>query len=483
MIKRIELINFMSHPHTVIFPAEGLTVLTGDNNTGKSAVIAALQILSRNTSGDFMVRHGARECRIIVETDEGHVLEWKRKNNTVSYTINGREVHRLRGSVPDDLHDLLRMPPVEAEGGTFDIHFGEQKKPIFLLDESPARRATFFASASDTIKLIEMQNRHRQKVRDAKMAEKRLEKEKSDLNRRLDALAPLETLDRQLQNLETEHAAIQSMNARIDKLARLHRQMGQTKSRVSRWMETAAGTAALTAPPALAPTDFLTHTIKRISQLTTLTRKSLEQTGMLAGLAAPPALSDTRRLSDLIERINQAEVRKRQFENRATSLSRLSLPPEMPDTKKLDELITRMQALNRGIERDSEAVSRLSRCQAPPEISSPEALKAIINRLKAAESDVLAKKNRVLLLEELSPPPLSADTQRLETLIRQIQDSKKTRDRLAKEKNRIEKAAGQAETRLRQWIEQTGVCPTCGRQMDPDQFMSHAFNTVQAADE
>lgn len=45
MIRRIELINFMSHRRTLIEPAAGLTVLVGPNNCGKSAVVSALQIL------------------------------------------------------------------------------------------------------------------------------------------------------------------------------------------------------------------------------------------------------------------------------------------------------------------------------------------------------------------------------------------------------------------------------------------------------
>ena len=50
MITRIELTNFMSHAHTVIEPAPGLTVLVGPNNCGKSAVVAALQIICQNAN-------------------------------------------------------------------------------------------------------------------------------------------------------------------------------------------------------------------------------------------------------------------------------------------------------------------------------------------------------------------------------------------------------------------------------------------------
>jgi predicted ATPase len=169
MIRKITLQNFMSHRHTVIEPASGLTVLVGDNNCGKSAVVAALQILCRNASGDYMVRHGENECKIIVETDEGHIVEWKRKGGTVSYTLNGKAIHRLRGGIPDDLHKLLRIPMVFPQDGgdPFDIHFGEQKKPIFLLDEPGSRAAKFFASSSDAEVLIRMQILHKKNVQNA----------------------------------------------------------------------------------------------------------------------------------------------------------------------------------------------------------------------------------------------------------------------------------------------------------------------------
>lgn len=438
MIKRIELVNFMSHPHTVIEPADGLTVLTGENNTGKSAVIAALQILSRNISGDFMVRHGERECRILAETDEGHVLEWKRKNQTVSYTLNGRAVHRLRGSVPDDLQDLLRMPQVEAEGGIFDVHFGEQKKPIFLLDESPARRATFFASASDTIKLIEMQNRHRQKVRDAKIQEKRLVKDRSRLNRRLEALAPLEALDKRLQALEQNYAAIQSVDSRIERLNRILKEMLQTKNRVDEWTDTGFATQTLAAPPALTPTDTLERMIRRLTNFTTLTQKAREDSNRLAGLATPPDLFGTRRLFDIINRINQADVSKRRCHKRAATLSQIS---------------------------------------APPEIHPTQALKALISRLETAKQHVFEKKNRAKLLETLSAPPTPADTQKLERMIHRMREGRKNMDRLLEEKNRIDQEAARTETELRQCIDQTGICPTCGQEMDAEQFMNTAFNT------
>src|SRR5688572_8481487 len=120
LIARIVLENYMSHGRSVIEPAAGLTVLVGPNNCGKSAVVHALETLCYNRPADFAVRHGEREASITVETDDGHILTWRRKSGTVSYVIDGREIHRLRGGIPDDLHLHLRMPQITAAGAAGD---------------------------------------------------------------------------------------------------------------------------------------------------------------------------------------------------------------------------------------------------------------------------------------------------------------------------------------------------------------------------
>src|ERR1700684_329073 len=110
MITRIELTNFMSHGHTVIEPAAGLTVLVGPNNWGKSSIVAALQILCHNENSTYVVRHGERECSVKVETDDGHAVEWCRKNDSPRYVVNGELFDRLGGHVPEAVHQALRMP-------------------------------------------------------------------------------------------------------------------------------------------------------------------------------------------------------------------------------------------------------------------------------------------------------------------------------------------------------------------------------------
>src|SRR5690349_5202862 len=105
----------MSHRKTVIEPSAGLTVLIGPNNCGKSAFVAALQILCHNENSTYVKRHGEKECAVVVQTSEGHVIEWRRKNSP-RYIINGVEHSRLgNAGVPAELHALLRLPLVADE--------------------------------------------------------------------------------------------------------------------------------------------------------------------------------------------------------------------------------------------------------------------------------------------------------------------------------------------------------------------------------
>ena len=57
MICKIVLSNFMAHTKTELELADGLTVLVGPNNIGKSTVAVALKILARNSNSNFVMQH------------------------------------------------------------------------------------------------------------------------------------------------------------------------------------------------------------------------------------------------------------------------------------------------------------------------------------------------------------------------------------------------------------------------------------------
>jgi len=87
MIRRIILKNFMSHEETVIELADGVTVLTGPNNTGKSAVVEALRCIVENPPSKELIRHGAQKAEVAVELDSGETIVWERTYTYPLYKI------------------------------------------------------------------------------------------------------------------------------------------------------------------------------------------------------------------------------------------------------------------------------------------------------------------------------------------------------------------------------------------------------------
>lgn len=74
MIKRLELIDFESHKHTIIDDfSDGLNLIVGDSNSGKSSLLRALKLAAYNMFDAGCVRIGAKSCTVRVDTDKGYV--------------------------------------------------------------------------------------------------------------------------------------------------------------------------------------------------------------------------------------------------------------------------------------------------------------------------------------------------------------------------------------------------------------------------
>jgi exonuclease SbcC len=311
MITRIILENYMSHARTVIEPADGLTVLIGPNNCGKSAVVSALQTLCYNTSGDFMVRHGANQCSVTVELEDAgqaHTVTWRRKKGTVSYVIDGREIHRLLRDVPQDLHEILRMArvrtPQDATG--FDIHFGEQKSPIFLLDESAGRQATFFASSSDAQKLLEMQRRHREQVATAKSDAKRMAAEIESLDKTLALLAPAPELCAAGAALENEYATVAAAIQKSADLQTLLARQDQAEHKSNLYKSRVTTIEPLRPLPELADVPSLEKIIRNLAEIARRQGQAAHAKESLANLTGVPVLADTSHIAEMISRTLRA---------------------------------------------------------------------------------------------------------------------------------------------------------------------------------
>ena len=427
MIKRIELINFMSHARTVIEPAKGLTVLIGPNNCGKSAVVTALQILAHNANSTYVRRHHEKNCEINVETEDGHVIQWARaKNGSPKYVIDGQQYDRLKGNTPEVLDQVLRLPVVASDKDEFDIHFGQQRDPVFLLNESGKASAQFFASSSDAIRLVEMQSRHKSKVSQSKRDVKRLQSESERLVDSTEILAPVIPLDQQLAECESNYDVLveQTENAR-----RL---------------------------------DDLLHRLAE-NRITLDYQQSRSHT--YSNLASPPKLESTAALTRLTDDLRRNSQDLREMVHVASTLANLTAPPPMAPAAELQRLIASLeqQLLT---DRKSETMFAVLDVAAPPSLRNEDLLQSVIGELESALQRETSLVQRASLIDLVSQPPHINSLDELQSRIQALQRAESSVEKLDTKLECLDLQIERCTLELEEWADANPVCPTCGAATD-----------------
>lgn len=135
-IKTIELINFMNHVNTKIDLADGINLVTGSSDNGKSAIMRALYsvLLDKHDSG--WIRDGEKEYTVKITFMNGDTFErTKGKKNVLSMTPYGGETKTAQSygkDMPEDYRKFIGYIPETSDG---PLPFSLQKKDVFLVDK------------------------------------------------------------------------------------------------------------------------------------------------------------------------------------------------------------------------------------------------------------------------------------------------------------------------------------------------------------
>jgi len=519
MIRKIILENYMSHVRTVIEPAEGLTVLIGPNNCGKSAVIHALEMICYNSeAADFAIRHGTKKATVTVETQDAdgarHTLVWWRKKETAGYSIDGREVSGIgRSKTPDDLHTHLRMPRTEAAGGkeAFFLHFGLQKSPIFLLDDPAGRAAEFFASSSDADKLLEMQKRHGQKTANAKRDKDKLDAEIQQFDGQLQVLSPLAEISARLAELERECAQVTDLAREIDDRRELAGQLEQAAGRASvgalrvgamgrlrpppgyhdlaaigGLVDAMAGQklradqsgalgnvlSRLNPSPALAETAGLSLLCRKLEEVA---RQSCCEEGRVratAVLRPAPSRHDTQPLQGMVDALGESQRHHHGAETRRAALGDLAMAPPQADVISLATLLGQLEELagqSRIRQFQTMAMESLSEPPALPDLAELRARIGVIAQAIAARDLARARQSAV---SNLCIAPGQVDCSPVRDAINAFEEAQR-RETLARDATKVAVDAVAAQrSKIEQWVLENPRCGACGQAITPELIFS-----------
>jgi hypothetical protein len=529
MIKRITIENYMAHRHTVLDLGPGVTVLTGPNNVGKSAVVEAIRSVAQNPAPEHVIRHGAGQAVVRVELDSGEIIEWVRKKASAVYRLyrpaaasdppeagsgdaeGEAEVYAKFGRTPpDDIRQLLRLDLVDTETGPVDIHIGNQRYPIFLLDESGSQAASFFAASTEAEYLLRMRQALKTRTDSSKRQVRELQLECARLEKELERYLPLEQLNQDLVRAEELHAALATLQQALPLLVRALHLLAAAETQYAGTQRCCEALSGLAEPPLLV--DTVTLASRLVDLESTRERMSLTRSlsGVLSPLAEPPPLLDNQGLVILVSGLASTQDFLQHHGRLCATLEQLATPPDLRGIAPLVELTTALEQAERGHVRAAAAESSLRELSAPPQTHDTARLEAFIRQWEGAAGQQLTASRCVEELDVLKSPPVARDTSGLEILIERISDGERRRQRIERrqtildevrpcpeslEVTRLEEIAG----RLAQWetaarvIRQeqeacltdlealgreiqealgvAGTCPLCGQTLDLQHFL------------
>ncbi len=198
---RAKIRNFQSI-ESMDFTIQGLTVVTGQNNSGKSAIIRAIRGLFQNSrSAKQFVRHGTPQADVLLDLGDSTV-RWEKSDKVNRYTVNGKVLDKVGSGVPPEVLDL-GVQPVRVGDLTLWPQIADQfTGQVFLIDQPGSVIAE---AISDTERVSKLNSALRSAESDRRSVLQTLKIRQSDLERadkRLTQFAGLDTVLEQVAVLD-----------------------------------------------------------------------------------------------------------------------------------------------------------------------------------------------------------------------------------------------------------------------------------------
>ncbi|OHD26966.1 MAG: hypothetical protein A2Y38_08095 [Spirochaetes bacterium GWB1_59_5] len=122
--------------HDAAIEIDGFTVVTGPNNSGKTALQRAVRGVFENTGGTAFVRHGTPKCSVDLEFSDGHSVSWEKGTTSKpAYRVDGGKPVYPGRQVPDEVK-ALGVRPIQAGGQEVWPNIAPQfTGQVFLIDK------------------------------------------------------------------------------------------------------------------------------------------------------------------------------------------------------------------------------------------------------------------------------------------------------------------------------------------------------------
>ena len=115
MIEQLKATNLQKHEDITLNFIEGVNVITGPTDSGKTAIFRGLKwVLMNDGDSSKLVKHGTQKCTVTVTVD-GNVIERSYSASSNTYKLNDNLYKSFRTSVPGDIALLVNMDTISIQ--------------------------------------------------------------------------------------------------------------------------------------------------------------------------------------------------------------------------------------------------------------------------------------------------------------------------------------------------------------------------------
>lgn len=115
MIEQLKATNLQKHEDITLNFIEGVNVITGPTDSGKTAIFRGLKwVLMNGGDSSKLVKHGTQKCTVSVTID-GNTVERSYSASSNTYKLNDNLYKSFRTSVPADIASLVNMDTISIQ--------------------------------------------------------------------------------------------------------------------------------------------------------------------------------------------------------------------------------------------------------------------------------------------------------------------------------------------------------------------------------
>lgn len=220
---RLEVKNFQSIEHADL-EIDQLTVITGTNSAGKSALVRAIKGVFVNSPAKNLVRKGADDLEVSLTFADGNAVTWRKGKNCNAYVINGDEKENVSRGAPEDIVSLGILP-VEVTGSQkkqFWPQIAQQMDSVlFVLDEPGTTVAEVVVSDVDKVFHLNQALALSEKQRREFRAEEKIRrKDLETFSEKIERLSTIRTLSEKNKGIRESLERLTTLCARKEQMER-----------------------------------------------------------------------------------------------------------------------------------------------------------------------------------------------------------------------------------------------------------------------